>query len=68
MYALGAFDAPAAYVVEISVPWPEFFMLELFGRTMFFAAAAMHVTITRLMTRPDLRDRFGLASTPVGPA
>ena len=57
--AIGAFDALAAYVVEVTTPWPEFFMLEWFGRSMFFAAAAMHVFIVWLLTRPDVRSRFG---------
>lgn len=59
--ALGAFDALAAYVVERQSPWPEFFMLELVGRPMFFAAAAMHVAIGYLLTRPDVLSHFGMA-------
>ena len=58
--AIGAFDAIAAYIVETSAPWPEFFMLELVGRTMFFAAAAMHVAIIYLLTRPDVLSEFEL--------
>ena len=58
--AIGAFDALAAYVVEVSTPWPEFFMLEIFGRTMFFAAAAMNVAIIFLLTRADVLVHFGL--------
>ncbi len=59
--AVAAFDALAAYVVEITTPWPEFFMLELLGRSMFFAAAAMHVVITYLLTSVEVRSRFGIA-------
>lgn len=61
--AIGAFDALAAFVVETSVPWPEFFMLEIFGRSMFFAATAMHLVIIALLAQPDVRAQFGLTST-----
>ncbi|MFV1990664.1 MAG: hypothetical protein ACC652_07975, partial [Acidimicrobiales bacterium] len=58
--ALGAFDALAAFVVETSAPWPEFFMIEIFGRSMFFAAAALHVAIIYLLAQPEVLVRFGL--------
>ncbi len=57
--AIGAFDALAAFVVDVTTPWPEFFMLEIFGRSMFFAAAAMHLVIIGLLTRPQVLARFG---------
>ena len=60
--ALGAFDALAAFIVETSAPWPEFFMLEAFGRSMFFAATAMHLLIIYLLTRPELLAEFGIES------
>ncbi len=56
--AIAAFDALAAYVVDVATPWPDFFMLELFGRAMFFAAAAMHVIIIVLLMRPDVRREY----------
>ncbi len=59
--AIGAFDALAAFVVDTSAPWPEFFMLEIFGRSMFFAAAAMHVAIIALLTSTEVLAHFGLA-------
>lgn len=59
--AIGAFDALAAWVVEVSAPWPEFFMLETFGRSMFFAAASMHLFIIYMLSRPDILAEFGLA-------
>lgn len=65
--AIGAFDALAAYVVEVSAPWPEFFMLELVGRSMFFAAAIMHLALIGLLSRPEVLTRFGL-SRPIGSA
>jgi hypothetical protein len=59
--AVGTFDALAAYVVDVSTPWPEFFMLKIFGRSMFFVAAAMHVAIIYLLARPEVLAHFGLA-------
>ncbi len=59
--AIGAFDAIAALLVEISAPWPEFFMLELIGRPMFFAAVVLHVAIIVLVSRPDALEEFGIA-------
>lgn len=58
--AIAAFDALAAYVVDVATPWPDFFMIEIFGRSMFFAAAAMHVLIIGLLARPDVRERYGI--------
>ena len=58
--AIAGFDALAAYVVDVVTPWPEFFMLELFGRTMFFAAAAMHVVLIIMLAQRPLRDRFSV--------
>ena len=59
--AIGAFDALAAFVVETSAPWPDFFMLEIFGRSMFFAAGAMHAAIIALLTSTEVLAHFGLA-------
>lgn len=58
--AIGAFDAIAAFIVEVSTPWPDFFMLEIFGRSMFFAAAAMHLIIIALLAQRDVLARFGV--------
>ena len=58
--ALAAFDAIAAFIVETTSPWPEFFMLEIFGRSMFFAATAMHLVILFLLLQPAERERFGV--------
>ena len=60
--ALGAFDALAAFIVETSAPWPEFFMLELVGRPMFFAAAAMHALIIYLLVSPEVEERLGVSA------
>ncbi len=64
--AIGAFDALAAFIIDTSVPWPEFFMLEFFGRSMFFAAVALHGAIIMLLTRPSTRAEFGLTEPPIG--
>jgi hypothetical protein len=65
--SLGAFDAVAAFLVEVSVPWPEFFMLDIFGRGMFLAAIALHLGVLVLLMRPESRAGFGVrleSSTP----
>lgn len=64
---LGAFDAVAAFIVETTAPWPEFFMLATFGRSMFFAATMMHLAILALLLRSEERTRFGLGAV-TGPA
>lgn len=60
--AVAAFDALAAFVVDTTDPWPEFFMLELFGRSMFFAAVLLHVAIIWLLTSDEIRNRFGISA------
>lgn len=65
--SLGAFDAAAAFLVEVSVPWPEFFMLEIFGRGMFLAAIGLHLGVLALLMRSEIRAGFGVeleSSTP----
>ena len=57
------FDASAAFPVEISVPWPEFFMLELFARSMSFAAIALHLAILRILTADHAQLRHGTHRT-----
>ena len=61
--SIAAFDAFAALLVEVSVPWPDFVMLRLFGRGMFVAAAVLHLIVLWLLTRGSTRLRF---ATPVG--
>ena len=58
--ALGAFDALAAFLVELRTPWPEFFMIKTFGPSMFFAATALHLVIIYLLARPTVREYFGV--------
>lgn len=60
--AIGVWDALSAYLVNLAVPWPEFFMLEWFGESMFFAAAAMHLALIVIAARPLVRESFGIAN------
>ena len=55
---VAAFDALAAFIVETSAPWPEFFMIEIFGRSMFFAAIGMHLAILGLLLDAEVRKGF----------
>lgn len=54
-------DAMSAFVVHLTVPWPTFFMLEIFGPSMFFAATLMHLLCVVLITRPAVRAEMGVA-------
>ena len=51
-------DALSAFVISLTNPWPEFFMLQLFGPTMFFAASFMHLVIIGLALRAEVRAHF----------
>jgi hypothetical protein len=53
--ALAIWDALSAFVIHTTNPWPEFFMIELLGSSMFFIAIAMHLTIIILACRQDAR-------------
>ncbi len=59
--SVAAFDALAAFVVDTTDPWPEFFMLELFGRSMFFAAVLLLIAIIWLLSSDEIRNRFGIS-------
>lgn len=60
--AVAVFDAIAALVVEISSPWPEFFMLQTFGRSMFALAVGLHIAAVTLLFRTDARARNGITA------
>lgn len=51
-------DALSAYLVHTTTPWPEFFMIRMFGPAMFFAAVLMHLAIIVLACQTEVRDRF----------
>jgi len=55
---IGIWDALSAFLVHKSVPWPEFFMIEVFGSSMFFAASMMHLLNLWLITRSNLRHHY----------
>lgn len=56
--SLAIWDALSAYAIHTTNPWPEFFMINLVGSSMFFAASAMHLTIIILACRPDVREEL----------
>lgn len=51
-------DALSAFIIHLSNPWPEFFMIKLFGPAMFFAAVAMHAVILVLLCKPEVRQHY----------
>ncbi len=56
--SLAIWDALSAYVVYKTNPWPEFFMIELAGSSMFFVASLIHIGIIILVCRADMRARL----------
>lgn len=58
--AVGAFDALAAYIIGRTNPWPDFFMVEIFGSSMFFAATLLHLVVIALLARRQTMTDFGL--------
>jgi len=56
--AVAIWDALSAFIVNLTNPWPEFFMLQMIGPVMFFAASAMHLLIIFLMCRQKARNYF----------
>ncbi len=55
---LAIWDALSAYVIHMTNPWPAFFMIDLVGSSMFFAASAMHLLIIILATQKKVRGRY----------
>ena len=56
--SLAIWDALSAFIIHNTKPWPEFFIVQMLGSSMFFAASAMHLAIIFLMSRPELRTRY----------
>lgn len=56
--AVAIWDALSAFIIHTTNPWPEFFMIQMLGSSMFFAASAMHLAIIFLVSQPDLRARY----------
>ena len=53
--AIAIWDAMSAFVIHLTAPWPEFFMVQMFGSSMFFMASAVHLVILVLILRDPLR-------------
>jgi hypothetical protein len=51
-------DALSAFVIHTTNPWPEFFMIQWFGPSMFFAAAGMHLAIIILATHSEVKEQY----------
>ena len=56
--SVAIWDALSAYLINRVEPWPEFFMLNLFGTPMFFVASLMHGLCIYLVTRKQTRQSF----------
>lgn len=56
--ALGIWDAMSAYIVHLTTPWPDFFMIQIFGGSMFFMASAMHAGLIYLLARDDIKSHY----------
>ena len=62
--SVAIFDAGAAYLIDLAEPWPAFFMLELFGRSMFLGAILLHLTIFALLMGDTVRNHYGVSTSP----
>ena len=63
--ALAIWDALSAYLIHLSNPWPDFFMIQIFGASMFFMASAMHLAIIAMAAQPAVKGHFlGSAEAP----
>ena len=56
--AVAIWDALSAFIIHLTNPWPEFFMIQIFGSFMFFAASAMHLAIIYLASQNSLRSEL----------
>lgn len=56
--AVAIWDALSAYIVHLTNPWPEFFMIKMAGASMFFLASAMHAINLTLLARCEVRREF----------
>ena len=56
--AVAIWDALSAYIISRTNPWPEFFMIQMMGSAMFFAAAALHLVILWLAVEASGRRMF----------
>ncbi|MEM7113727.1 MAG: hypothetical protein AAF614_14920 [Chloroflexota bacterium] len=63
--ALAIWDALSAYIIHLTNPWPTFFMIEIFGASMFFLASLMHLIIIWLAWQPAMKAYFLGTGFPV---
>lgn len=56
--SLAIWDALSAFIIHITNPWPDFFMIQLLGSSMFFAASFMHLVIIILASQAEERNRI----------
>ena len=56
--SLAIWDALSAFIIHITNPWPEFFMINLVGASMFFVASAMHLAIIILACQKDTKQKL----------
>ena len=56
--AVAIWDALSAFVIQQTNPWPEFFMIQIFGSSMFFLASAMHLVILYLAFSVTVKAEF----------
>jgi len=56
--AIAIWDAMSAFIIHLTAPWPAFFMVQIFGSSMFFLASAMHLVILILVIRDPLRSEL----------
>lgn len=56
--ALAIWDALSAYIVSRTTPWPDFFMLQIAGSSMFFIASAMHLAVIYLASQLSTREEL----------
>lgn len=56
--AVAIWDALSAYIIHLTNPWLEFFMLKLMSSSMFFVASAIHIVLIYLVSSKELRSRL----------
>ena len=60
--AVAIWDALSAFIVHKTSPWPDFFMIEVFGSSMFFAASLMHFAIIVLLSQREIKSHYLVGS------
>jgi hypothetical protein len=55
---IAIWDAMSAYIIHRTVPWPDFFMIQMMGSSMFFMASAMHLIVLYLVLNDPLKSEI----------